>query len=1195
MRIFSLTKTLILVLIFLLTLQPLLAQRQSGSRQSARRPASRKVVIADAVISELSEMTPLPPTSADVVIQAEGKLPADDAPIEKILAYWRNKSVSDTEKPAPPSEIIRQRLLEECINRPDYFGEYIELLPNNPETHDRLYRLIQENVDGESDLSMVHLFLKNNSQYFREELIADARTGEIENLAKMDWDAAKPFVEKLVNSGDPQSIAKGLILSREHALLISEKSQAELLLTKLKEMAVNQQINLEARVEALRHVMSGDWDGRENWFLGLFTDASFSGMAPKSEKKSEEIISKTSPTPQASSAAGAVGSAAASAVELAAREDSGSGKYYDRYSTAQNLLVQVTVSEPEKWVPKILRLVGNNDPVIHNSAVRYVLEAGSALVTGLTTSGTVTPLQQEVARILLPWLQNSNWSTAPNRGEYILSLGLVKLPEALPGLISLISIEDSEEIAAAAVFALGAYQDSATTLLLKGLAEQAKTAKGRIAMVGSVVMANGYSDAEMAVAYEEYAQKTVSTKGAQEIRGGLEDGKLLSVNLSLGFLLLAAEERGEGVIKFSEGFLQIVFARIKALRKSQPAVAQKMLEGIQRSPYRLARLNLIERLSEGTIDAINLAEMLKKRQEFQKNLTDSLYPLLEQGGAASGVAAVMLGEVGRMQDVLKGKDARAQLALLVSAKYVREKLPVVDVAQLLSHPSLSEVAEQYLEIENSAAARSILWARHPNQAFILGEKNGVKFGSVSLNEVDIQKEILRGDGAEEIYAFLADEESRESESIVVRVKKDAAQISVFSGKGFRKIRDLTSSEWQDLKALTAQPEIENLAPEIYPSDMDEDYHGEDGGANYTYARLTKESGRRIEIANLQRAPKRDATPYEQLSGIFYLMMRSGNFKVRYDIEDKIKGVEVVYANEKRPIFGIGKEKNELRVYSRNDELSATTNDAKNVPQWYAFENSQLGAVTNAPKYVAESYELYDEMDKVWPEGRGGIKFLSMIPDKNITYLTKETPTEEAGVYKLITGGKPEKIISGLLYGLEVTPDEQWLVTTRLDYAQMAKQGSPFTLVRVNLQTKKEFVIPFPPGSKGLYPHAPMPDSDLILLAPPPMNESMTAGKSYWLDAHTGKMQPATGELRPLLYKNFIPFQSAAAKHSYWVAFYDEQKKAGIFGLYNVDNFTLKPLLELPGLILASNGIWADEASGFVYLVHEGNLLRLPLK
>ena len=666
------------------------------------------------------------------------------------------------------------------------------------------------------------------------------------------------------------------------------------------------------------------------------------------------------------------------------------------------------------------------------------------------------------------------------------------------------------------------------------------------------------------------------------------------MNLNLGFLLLAVEVRDEGAIKFSEGFLQIVFARIKELRKSQPAVAQNMLEGIQRSPYRLARLNLIERLSEGTLDAINLAEMLKKRQDFQKNLTDSLYPLLAQGGAASGVAAVMLGEVGRMQDVLKGKDTKAQLALLVSAKYVREKLPVVDVAQLLSNPNLSDTAESYLEIENSAAARSILWARHQNQAFILGEKFGMKFGNVSPNEVDIQKEILRGDGAEEIYAFLADEDSRERESIVVRVKKDVAQISILPGKGFRKIRELTSSEWQDLKALTAQPEIENLAPEVYPSDDGEGYHGEGGGANYSYVRLSKESGRRIEIANLQRAPKRDATHYEQLSGIFYSMMRSGNFKVRYDIEDKIKGVEVVYANEKHPIFGIAKEKGELRVYSRNDEPSATTNDAKNVPQWYTFENSQLGAVTNAPKYVAESYELYDEMDKVWKEGRGGIKFLSMIPDKNITYLTRESPTEEAGVYKLITGGTPEKIISGLLYGLEVTPDEQWLVTTRLDYAQMAKQGSPCTLVRVNLQTKKEFVIPFPPGSKGLYPHAPMPDSDLILLAPPPMNESMTAGKSYWLDAHTGKMQPATGELRPLLYKNFIPFQSAAAKHSYWVAFYDEQKKAGIFGLYNVDNFTLKPLLELPGLTLASNGIWADEASGFVYLVHEGNLLRLPL-
>ena len=325
------------------------------------------------------------------------------------------------------------------------------------------------------------------------------------------------------------------------------------------------------------------------------------------------------------------------------------------------------------------------------------------------------------------------------------------------------------------------------------------------------------------------------------------------------------------------------------------------------------------------------------------------------------------------------------------------------------------------------------------------------------------------------------------------------------------------------------------------------------------------------------------------------MMRTGNFKVRYDIQDKIKGVEVVYANEKRPIFSIGKEQNELRVYSRNDEPSATTNDAKNVPQWYAFENSQFGAVTNAPKLVAESYELYNDLDKVWENGRGGIKYLSMIPAKNITYLTKESPAEEAGVYKLIAGGKPEKILSGLLYGLEVTPDEKWLVTARVDYAQMAKQGNPLTLVRVNLQTKQEFVIPPPPGSKGLYPHAPSLVSDLILLTPPPMGENLSAAKSYWLDAPTGKVQPATGELRPLLHKSFIPFQPAAARHTYWVVFYDNQKAVSSFGLYNADNFTFKSLLELPGLLIASDSILADETSGYVYLAHEGNLLRLPLK
>ena len=195
MRKFSHTNLLISFLLISLVLQPLLAQKKSPPRPAVKRSTAQKTQIIDAVMAEISEMTPLPPVTE--AAESESKPPADNAPIEKIFAYWRNKGESDTDKPAPPSDTIRQRLLEECINRPDYFSDYLELLPNNPETHARLYQLIQENVDGESDLSMVHLFLKNNSQYFREELIAEAGTGEIGTLAKLDWEAAKPFVEKL--------------------------------------------------------------------------------------------------------------------------------------------------------------------------------------------------------------------------------------------------------------------------------------------------------------------------------------------------------------------------------------------------------------------------------------------------------------------------------------------------------------------------------------------------------------------------------------------------------------------------------------------------------------------------------------------------------------------------------------------------------------------------------------------------------------------------------------------------------------------------------------------------------------------------------------------------------------------------------------------------------------------------------------
>ncbi len=323
-------------------------------------------------------------------------------------------------------------------------------------------------------------------------------------------------------------------------------------------------------------------------------------------------------------------------------------------------------------------------------------------------------------------------------------------------------------------------------------------------------------------------------------------------------------------------------------------------------------------------------------------------------------------------------------------------------------------------------------------------------------------------------------------------------------------------------------------------------------------------------------------------------MRTGDFKVRYDIEDQIKGVEVVYANENHPIYGVGMEKKELRVYAGNAESSETPTELSQHPQWYIFKSGEVGEATSPPTLLTEAFELEKELTRVQENGEVG-RFLSVIPSSLVTYFTKDYPESEVGIYKFSRGGNPEKVLSGNYFGLEVTQDEKWLLTTRLERFGGGTPTRPSKLVRVNLKTKREYEVIVPKEIALLYPHCPSPSGDRILLSPLREGIANKSSETFWLDARTGKVQRTSGDLRPLLSKSFMPFQPASTPHSYWVAFFDELKGAGTFGLYNDQNFTFKPVFELPKMKISSTSIWADEGSGFIYLVHEGNLLRMPLK
>jgi hypothetical protein len=160
----------------------------------------------------------------------------------------------------------------------------------------------------------------------------------------------------------------------------------------------------------------------------------------------------------------------------------------------------------------------------------------------------------------------------------------------------------------------------------------------------------------------------------------------------------------------TEGFATILFDRLKELH---PAAAELILDKLRFLPLNIARVKLIERISESSANIADLTFALWIRDSLAEELRVELSGLVKRAGYARGIAAIALKDRDRQVEILKGKDAKVQIALLAGARYLREKLTVELLRELItsSDKTLALAVENYLEEEGSAAARKLILAR----------------------------------------------------------------------------------------------------------------------------------------------------------------------------------------------------------------------------------------------------------------------------------------------------------------------------------------------------------------------------------------------------------------------------------------------------------------------------------------------------
>lgn len=1069
---------------------PLFSQHRQPANQVKPQQQAEQIAAA---VSELLKQRPLDPKSANDQAEAENdsakeqeKTPADDASIGELITYWRNHSFLPTANDkSKPSAKVRERILAACENRPWLFARLTHALPETPETYDRLYNLLM--TDGREQAVEVswqvplRRWLKSNSQYFREDLIEQVRQlsqnnvtdiSPINTLVRLDWDAARPMIEVMASSPNPYRAAQAAGMIYEQASRGGDPSQAEALRAQLKAMVVSRQLPVTIRQIAFQSLMATEWSGQEDWYLSLFADPLLSGVKLEEMKQDPEAKSVRGRT----------------------------NDYWlrgDENGSGFNILWLPIQENAAKWLPVVTRLVGHSDRMVHLAAV-------SCLAEFLAVDSGAREQAQQAARALLPWLTDPNWGAGQERWSYLGTLAKMDLPESVPGLIWVLDNDEDSTSRAVAAEALLRYRSPQAVPALRRALGREKDEQLREGIIVTLAQSGGFSDEEAAVAIEAYARHAVTSEGQKEMAeiAGLTSEKSLPLQISIGRIYDIRDE-----IEISESLAAILFARAKALRPTEPAAARRILSIAENADLMIADLNLIDRISQGTVDLDAVKLALEMRASMQKRAGDALFALFKQGGYAAGLAAVLLGDEGNWRDLLKGNDTNAQTALLAAARYTRDKLPVDLIGKLLNAHQTATAAESYLEVEDSLDARKMIWAKYPGEAKILGERLGPENnprGPVNQWEEKMREDVRRPNGPQIIFAVVPSNDPEISGRMIIRVSQGQAELRIHQATGRLKTRLLTADELQTLKTLALGEEVENLGPqnratsgEIVPD-----------RARYEYLRLTKEGGRRIMLAELRRAPKTAPTLHEQLAGLFYQLSRSGEFKLRYEMEDKIPGLEVLLADDTRRVFTACQERGALRVLiepERDDNLRP----ANPIFEWRTFAAGRLGTITDEPGACQYQNSLLNVPDWLRDiRNRAGLMIdrRSKVGD---TWFSPALVEGESGLWKFEEEKSPVKIADGTYVNSIATPDGKWLVTKK---TVQTTDKFETQITRINLQSDKqagaqagrEFIVNAPQLSSH-YPIVFVAAHNKVLLGQGhyQYGRDFTGGTYYLLDPETG--------------------------------------------------------------------------------------------
>lgn len=1176
------------------------------------------------------------------------KPPADDAPIEDLLEYWEMQSRNYRELGynINPSEKSLERILEEIEENPNDLTKYINSLPRTERVIEFIKKLYDEksadkpeDSDEEEDYfssmwrERVKEWLTNNSKYFSDDLLEVAQQveeteeyvtnqDELLALARVDWDKARPIVERLYNDKTKKvSQVLGIWAMYVHAL---ETDSIDISKYRDELKAVVEDKNAtpgmrDLALDAL--VKEKEWDGRDEWYLSLLEDETLGEL----------------------------------------RID---GRVFTGLTTI------IYHAPPDRFVEKMLELLKSDNPAVRTAAVRNL-------------SVMLSPENIEVVRALLPWLSDAKWAKEVNdeRRTLIEALQKIQMQESVPGLISLlnekstVTINTTNTLSNSAKFNFQSTNETAVTQptppIVPANTMPANTASQRTVEVyryrfeavqalvtqkdtravpalrvilsqvegwerGNVVQAifasRGFSVNEQIEALEFIIKEAIKNSNANFSVNAVSNTANVApliyysgntvgnytpiyradpndIRTILGNLLINSS------LEPDADLVRTLIARINELDRKDPPLAQA-LRGIVKS-WKGAAVNslFLAELKSGKADLDTVVKLLAVRKELREKQPDEVFGLRGSNQIANGIMACILENPSDYEGILAGENIDAKIALLGCARLIRAQLPFQKVAELAKSPNkmLATAAMRWLEAEDSPQTRQIILANNPNKAKVLGarmsftsdetepsssnflpllfqsvntvflpyftENSGVE---LKLTEKRLREEVTKKPELLGIYAY---------DSNFVRIYKDKIVFSWEEDEARYNERNLTAQEFDELKEFLISQNVETLKPFL----------------SVCYSCVEKEllmlgaqGGQRIYLRS-DRTP-----PFFARLDKYFAELRKQQANLRYYLEDDITGLEILFTDPDLKALNVWKRGNDFRVlisdtkrfkqiekeldlqdeadaqqenidYEKLEQESRKRRELREFEHlsWQIFKGNTLSGLTNQPPQndvipVRDNFSA-QATNEQWKARTENI----------------EVRDGDDDLIKIV-GGQSSKIADGYFMNPVVTGNGRWAVLTKYD-----DDTDSLLLIRVNLANNRQYKVEIK-DAPLMRPVVFIAAHNKILLGQGGLYDSPlnAAGKFYLLDAETGAAQPVKGEIRPLIQQTFRPLQPTGTPDEYWAAIPDEEKSETQIGIYNTKNFSFKPLMTVPRIKLDSMQIWADE--GKIYFTYEGHLLALPM-